>query len=143
MMRTLILLAAVAVLLAGCHEPDRFRATSSGSQEAPVAPVPAPGAAEPPAPAQPALRSVTSLSGSGFVWKPVSEGDGNLVVLLPATAGDVLVGVNTERGRYVGRTNGNRPTYRFSRPGGAYPPGSVLTIGSLQLVVPVPGRRYD
>ena len=72
-------------------------------------------------------------SSGGFVWKPVSEGDGNLVVLLPsAYAGSVVAmdivkgGSVVERGRFTGNTNGNRPTFRFRQPGAGY--GSGLTV---------------
>lgn len=65
---------------------------------------------------------------AGFVWKPISEGDHKLVVLFPASSGATgatlrFGGSIIENGRYVGRTNGNRPTIRFSQPGGAYPDG--------------------
>jgi len=65
--------------------------------------------------AEPAAAS--SGGGGGFVWKPVSEGDGNLVVLLPPGASDSALTANGQSGRNVGRTNGNRPTFRFSSPG--------------------------
>ncbi|MDZ4197933.1 MAG: hypothetical protein U1E27_01465, partial [Kiritimatiellia bacterium] len=78
----------------------------------------------------PALGTVGS--GGGFIWKPVSESDGKLVVLLPAgykgkvngcwiARGDGSV---VENGRFVGDThNGNRPHYRFSKPGAQYGTG--------------------
>jgi len=60
-----------------------------------------------------------------FLWKPVSESDGNLVVLFPkgftyfdVTAQD-LEG-NFEPGVLSGYTNGARQTWRFSRPGEEY-----------------------
>jgi len=77
--------------------------------------------------------SASSGSFGGFVWKPVSESDGNLVVLLPpAYAGKVSAcdvvrgGTVVERGRFVGNTNGNRPTYRYRQPGAGY--GSNVTV---------------
>lgn len=89
----------------------------------------------PSASSQSAAVSSSSGGGSlgGFVWKPVSEGDGNLVVLLPsAYAGKVAAvdivkgGSVVERGRFTGNTNGNRPTFRYRLPGAGY--GSGLTV---------------
>ena len=82
-----------------------------------------------------ASASSSSGGGSGgFLWKPISEGDGNLVVLLPSSLRGRVNGASierggstVERGRFTGDThNGNRPHYRFSRPGAAY--GSGLTL---------------
>ncbi len=75
--------------------------------------------------------------GSGeFLWKPISESDGNLVILLPSrfrgadvSAVDVLDsgGKVLERGRFVGDThNGNRAHYRYNMPGARY--GTNLTV---------------
>jgi hypothetical protein len=73
------------------------------------------------------------VGGSGFVWKPRSESNGRLVVLLPSSfagkVGNVTIrrGSETvESGVFVGNTNGNRPTFRFSQWGGAY--GGDLTV---------------
>jgi hypothetical protein len=69
---------------------------------------------------------------NGFVWKPQSEKDGNLTVLFPATsAAPPTVYLVTSSGQLVegrldGRTNGNRPTYRFPDSGDAY--GSNVTL---------------
>lgn len=95
----------------------------------------------------------------GFVWKPVSEGDGNLVVLFSAgrageikraalvdrqSEGDVVI----ETLRYVGDTNGGRPTFRASRRGSSYPSNLILVRQGLDdsvhcISVPSPGNRYD
>ncbi|MCB0367819.1 MAG: hypothetical protein KDD68_20615, partial [Bdellovibrionales bacterium] len=67
----------------------------------------------------------------GFLWKPISEGDRKLAVLFPSSSRTTRAtlthssGLN-ESGRYVGRTNGDRPTFRFSRPGGQYPGGTKV-----------------
>lgn len=77
------------------------------------------------------------------VYKPHSEGDGNLVVLMHSSApGNQPVTLMDEsgrvldRGRYVGRTNGGRPTYRFSRPGHAYR-GSRVAINAGGQIFPI------
>jgi hypothetical protein len=69
----------------------------------------------------------------GFVYKPVSDSDGNLVVLLPAEftgaisqlvlkEGDEVIA----KGRFTSVANGGREHYRFSKPGKEYPDG--LTV---------------
>jgi hypothetical protein len=78
-------------------------------------------------------------TGAGFLWKPISESDGKLVILLPSSmTGNVRsAGIYSElpassetlieAGRFTGdRKNGGRAHFRFSRPGGAYPDGSFL-----------------
>ena len=74
------------------------------------------------------------LDGSGgFLWKPVSESDGNLVVLLPTTLKGLIDKVEIhselpasetsliEKGRFTGDThNGGRAHFRFDQPGEAY-----------------------
>ena len=108
----------------------------------------APTVATAPASEAPASEAA-SLSGTGIVWKPVSEGDGNLVVLIPRNNSNVGVAVLSpdeeviEEGRYVGRTNGDRPTYRFSRPGRDFPDGSLLRVGSRTFLVSSTASRYN
>lgn len=76
---------------------------------------------------------------AGFLWKPASESDGRLVVLLPqALTGNVTnAGIYSslppteankiEEGRFSGDThNGGRAHFRFSQSGGAYPDGSYI-----------------
>ena len=81
----------------------------------------------------------SSISQKGFLWKPRSESNGNLVVLLPPNlrgeivSTEIHTGVpasaNTllERGNFSGdRHNGRRPHYRFDRPGASYPNGVYI-----------------
>jgi len=77
--------------------------------------------------------SSTGGGSGGFLWKPVSEGDGKLVILLPGSLRGRVSGCSisgsfgSENGRFTGDThNGNRPHYRFSRPGASY--GSNITV---------------
>jgi hypothetical protein len=84
-----------------------------------------------------------SASG-GFLFKPNSESDGKLVVLLPPrlaglVKGVALVGPNgeiIETARYTGNGNGGRDHYRFSRAGGQYPDGLTVqaTLATGELV---------
>lgn len=74
--------------------------------------------------------------GGAFLFKPVSDSDGKLAVLLPPklsglVAGVRLVGPNgevLESGRYAGNGNGGRDHFRFNRPGGGYPDGLSVEV---------------
>jgi|GEM_PF-3489944 len=105
---------------------------SREASEAPPAPAPEPSAAPEPK-EKPYTRKIVKYR-SGFVWKPISESNGRLVVLLPGGVkaewveirrvnGDVLL----EKGTFAGDThNGGRQHWRFSNPGEAYGDGLVL-----------------
>ncbi len=62
---------------------------------------------------------------SSIRWKPVSELDGNLVVLLPD---DIVVKVGGETGTDYGASNGYGATIRFSKPGSEYGEGCIIDI---------------
>lgn len=95
--------------------------------------------------------------GGGFVWKPISESDRNLVVLLPPqyrgrvgetyladSAGNVI-----EVGWFSGDDiNGNRPHFRWTRPGAAYGTDlyvvtDVTDTGAVHWHIPVGGARVE
>lgn len=76
------------------------------------------------------------LDGSGgFLWKPVSESNGNLVVLLPSSLNDLVDrveihsalppsdGTKIGEGRFSSIANGDRSHWRFSKPGAEYGDG--------------------
>lgn len=84
----------------------------------------------------------------GFLWKPVSENDGRLVILLPAQYRGVVKSVavkdsegNTlEMGRFAGDVhNGGRPHFRFDKSGGAYG-ANIYTVADVGKLVhwPIP-----
>ena len=92
----------------------------------------------------------------GFVYKPVSESDGNLVILLPedmtGEAQSVTLrdanGKVLETGDAKGAANGNREHFRFDKPGGDYPGPLTVEVklddGSIKTVeIAAPGKRYD
>ena len=81
------------------------------------------------------LQSARDGAFTGFLWKPESERNGNLVVLLPNSlrglvgAGDVAIhsglppssGNKLEDGAFDGdAANGARPDYRFTQSGAAF-----------------------
>jgi|GEM_PF-5807603 len=79
-----------------------------------------------------------SLRPSGqFLWKPVSEKDGKLAVLIPASISDQVQEVAIlspdktkvlQKGRFSGIGNGDRAHFRFSKPGGQFPDGAIVWI---------------
>lgn len=82
-------------------------------------------------------KSTQSLDGSGeFLWKPVSESDGKLVVLIPSALTGMVAGVSiqtkdgkvVEEGSFKGVANGGREHFRFSKDGGSYPDGVIVVI---------------
>jgi len=94
---------------------------------------------------------------ASFLWKPTSERDGRLAVLLPSDFGGrnvsnvYIVGPQgniLESGKDFGPSNGNRPTYRFSGAGGAYPAGSRVVTqfadgGGASFGIGNPGGRNE
>src|SRR5690606_28230634 len=152
----------LSITLAACHK-DKVESDSGGGTVRTTRP------AAQPQPTQGAIRPTQDTrtqqqtqqtqaarcdgfpSGSGMIWKPVSEGDGRLVVLLPSSyAESTGVAVADRNGNIIERvpfgprTNGNRPTYRFSRSGGGYPSPAILVVGSSQrFCIPNTGSRYD
>lgn len=86
----------------------------------------------------------SEASGTGFLFKPVSESDGRLVVLLPPRLSGLIKSVSLlgpngeviETGRYTGNGNGGRDHYRFTRAGGQYPDGITVqaTLATGELV---------
>ena len=68
-----------------------------------------------------------------FLWKPVSDNSGKLVVILPAAYASVgritVQGSRTESSSRSALGNGQRPHYRFSLPGAAYGRNIRITGG--------------
>ncbi len=93
---------------------------------------------------------------NGFLFKPRSDSDGKAVVLLPEKLTGkidqvVLKGPDgqvIEKGRFSGIANGDRAHFRFSRPGGAYPPGTTVEVrlddgSTRQWTLTNPAVRHD
>jgi hypothetical protein len=86
----------------------------------------------------------------GFLWKPVSESTGKLVVLLPRNirGGRVTV-IKPDNTRVSGNmtiiANGGREHFRFSEPGSAFPPGSRVETSAGNFTIPESGggTRYE
>ena len=94
-------------------------------------------------------QNAPALSTTAVVWKPISEGDGNLVILTPTSFGTPGVrifsssGILIEEGSFVGQTNGNRATYRFNQPGASYQAPVFLQIGNDNYRVDAPASRVN
>ncbi len=81
--------------------------------------------------------TVTLAGMSGFLWKPISDSDGKLAILLPSSLTGLIksvalfdpgTGKLIEAGRFAGIGNGDRTHFRFSMPGGSYPPGTLVKV---------------
>lgn len=76
------------------------------------------------------------MASQEFLWKPVSESDGRLVVLIPNKYNNQINQVyvvtpdgQRVQGRFAGNTsNGQRGHFRFDRPGESFPPGSYVEM---------------
>lgn len=87
------------------------------------------GASEKPGKSGKSGGKTTKLDGpGGFLWKPVSDSNGKLVVLLPPKLAGQAKSVEVQdasgktlaRGRYTGDANGGRSHFRFDKPGAAF-----------------------
>lgn len=79
-----------------------------------------------PATVAPNLGVPTKYADRGrILWKPYSDSDGNLAVLLPRDPGGAVIRDKTTgeilgTGRGIGQGNGFQQTYRFDKPGSSY-----------------------
>jgi hypothetical protein len=92
-----------------------------------------------------------SMSGSGYLWKPISDPPRNkLVVLLEGNGQSREVKVmsdsttTVEKGQDYGVSqSNNRPTYRFNLPGGDYPKPCLLSVGGELYFIEDGANRYE
>ena len=91
-----------------------------------------------------AVTAARTTFGS-FLWKPVSESNGKLVVLFPSTSkstgGTIYYGSTSIKGQYVARTNGDRPTVRWPLPGAFYPNGLKVCDNDIPAPKPKPKNK--
>jgi len=82
------------------------------------------------------LGQLLSKTG-GFLWKPVSDKNGDLAILIPKQLTGKVKEVriinpdgtkSMAKGKYSGVGNGNREHYRFTKPGGGYPDRAIVLI---------------
>lgn len=92
----------------------------------------------------------------GFLFKPVSDTQGKLVVVLPKDlTGKIskvvlrdLTGKELESGQYGGVGNGDREHFRYNKPGGSYPANLIVDVvlkggGNKTYSIADPSKRYD
>ena len=93
---------------------------------------------------------------AGFLWKPQSDSDGNLAILLPPAMTGKVSGVDVlspdgqvlASGRAAGVGNGDREHFRFNRQGSAFPPNSRVRIrlksgATQEITIPQTGIRNE
>lgn len=163
-----------AALERATTDEDRARTGSQTAPERalPVADAIAAATRQPPTPAPSSSRAEASSGGrapsskgpsigisapTGFLWKPFSDSDGLLAILLPtlftgnALSVEIISPDGTTvlaTGRPAGVGNGGREHFRFNRPGDAFPPGCQVRVttrdGSVaQYTIPSPGIRNE
>ena len=100
----------------------------------------------------PNCSGINGIDGSGgFLWKPEGENTGNLVVLFPSEFTDRFLSVvatiagDFEEGTFTGFSNGDRQTWRFSKPGSAYDGKLIVDANNQECVWQVanPSDRQD
>ena len=93
--------------------------------------------------------SYPNVAGHGILWKPSSESDGKLVVLLARSYGAPSVKVLDankkviDTGKFVYYSNPDRATYRFGRSGASFPKPCLIQVGSKIFKVPDGSKRYE
>ncbi len=79
----------------------------------------------------------TGGTSNQFLWKPQSESNGNLVVLLPANMSGNVKSLEVlspdgstvlASGQQAGIANGGREHFRFNKPGASFPDGALVKI---------------
>ena len=126
---------------------DGERSTRPRDGDVPT--VPAKPGTKPTTPTTPTTSVYPDVAGHGILWKPVSDSTGKLAILLAPSYGVPSVTVLSmakqpiESGVFVYKSNPNRATYRFGRPGGSFPAPCLLQVGSKIFKVTNPSRRYE
>lgn len=149
-----IALVVLALLLAGCSDND---GTISGAGDersdrvrdgGPTKKAPMPNQDDDSS-TPPTAADYPHIAGRGILWKPVSDSDGKLAVLLKPSYGKPSVRVldmsqrTLETGRFVYYSNPDRATYRFGRSGGSFPRPCLLQVGGQTFLVPDGSKRYE
>lgn len=101
-------------------------------------------------------QSTDFVGGDGFLFKPASEKNGSLVVLLPATMSGQIADVSLvddsdqviERGDEFEDFEDGRPVFRFEQAGGSYPANITVMItmtdgSEKQYNIADPSQRYE
>ena len=142
---TALLILLMVFLLNGCGDSDDSKVDSiNGSSNAGTTQPSGQGTTQPTN-----INSYPNVAGHGILWKPVSDSNRNLAILLARSYGKPAVKVLDmqknviENGRFVYYSNPNRATYRFGRPGRSFPSPCLVQVGSKIYKVDNPARRYE
>jgi hypothetical protein len=82
-------------------------------------------------------KTTLKKSNGEFLWKPKSDKDGKLAILLPKALTGTVKGVQIlspdgkkvlSKGKNAGVGNGDREHFRFSKAGGEFPDGAIVVI---------------
>lgn len=111
-----------------------FSAFDSGTETAPVRSLDEASAGK--SASSDSSGHVSEPGAGDFLFKPISDSDGKLAVLLPPKLAGLISGCRLvgpdgkeiESGRYAGNGNGGRDHFRFSQPGGNYPDGMHVEV---------------
>jgi hypothetical protein len=86
---------------------------------------------------QPTLNGSKPLSSHGFLWKPESDKDHKLAILLPPSLSGKVAELDIlspdgstilQAGKFSGNGNGERDHFRFTKPGGEFPDGAIVLV---------------
>lgn len=142
---TTLLILLMVFLLNGCGDSDDSKVDSiNGSSNAGTTQPSGQGTTQPTN-----INSYPNVAGHGILWKPVSDSNRNLAILLAKSYGRPAVKVLDmqknviENGRFVYYSNPNRATYRFGRPGRSFPSPCLVQVGSKIYKVDNPAKRYE
>lgn len=96
------------------------------------------------------------VGGDGFLFKPISESNGNLVILLPAAMAQEVASVTLvdnagqtlETGDAFATFRDGRPIYHFNKPGSGYPDNLTVIVTmedgtERKYAIADPSQRYE
>jgi len=88
------------------------------------------------------------LGPTGIIWKPISEGNRKLVIILPPRYGKPTLTIRNMSGTVIDTGNydglhSKRPIYRFKLPGGGYPNPCILRVGTTDYLIRNPVNRVN
>ncbi len=134
---TALLIISMVILLNGCSKSDKDVESTNGSGDEVTTAKTTDNISYP------------SMDRKGVLWKPVSDSNKKLAVLLNRSYGRPTVKVLDmnkkviDTGRFVYFSNPNRATYRFARPGRNFPNPCLIQIGSKTYKVDNPAKRHE
>jgi hypothetical protein len=142
-LRTTLLFCA-ALLLSSCNL-ETTDVTPAPAKPAEPKPSAAPATPTTPATGDGEEDDDNEPASQAFLWKPVSDNFGKLVVILPASFASVnsitVSGARTESSTRSAIGNGQRPHYRFSLPGASYGKNIRVTGGGRTWIVADGSKR--